>query len=80
MPVEVKHIDRDNFEVAVSSDVVKYQKVKVTNKAYYRYSLSDISEAQLVNRAFLFVLRKTTQQIHTNNLQYRRNRELLSGI
>ena len=80
MPVEVKHIDRDNFEVAVSSDVVKYQKVKVTNKAYYRYSLSDISEAQLVNRAFLFVLRKTTQQIHTNNLQYRRTRELLSGI
>jgi len=58
MPVEVKQIDHDNFEVTVSSDVVKYQKVKFTNEAYYRYSLIDISKAQLVNRAFLFVLRK----------------------
>ena len=80
MSVEVKQIDHDNFEVTVSSDAVTCHKVKVSNEAYYRYSLSDISEAQLVNRAFLFVLRKTTQQIHTNNLQYRRTRELLSGI
>jgi|MDTB01.3.fsa_nt_gb hypothetical protein len=37
MPVEVKHIDHDDFEVTDPSDVVSYHKVKVTNGAYYRY-------------------------------------------
>ena len=58
MSVEVKQIDHDNFEVTVSSDAVTYHKVKVSNEAYYRYSLGDVTKAQLVNKAFLFLLRK----------------------
>jgi hypothetical protein len=58
MSVEVKQIDHDNFEVTVSSDAVTYHKVKVSNEAYYRYSLADVTKAQLVNKAFLFLLRK----------------------
>jgi len=58
MSVEVKQIDHDNFEVTVSADAVTHRKVKITNEAYYRYSLGDVTKAQLVNKAFLFLLRK----------------------
>ena len=58
MSVEVKQIDHDNFEVTVSSDAVTHRKVKISNEAYYRYSLGDGTKAQLVNKAFLFLLRK----------------------
>ena len=58
MSVEVKQIDHDNFEVTVSLDVVTYHKVKVSTEACYRYSLGDVTKAQLVNKAFLFLLRK----------------------
>jgi len=58
MSVEVKQIDHDNFEVTVSSDAVTHRKVKISNEAYYRYSLGDVTKAQLVNKAFLFLLRK----------------------
>ena len=58
MSVEVKQIDPDNFEVTVSSDAVTHHKVKICNEAYYRYSLGDVTKAQLVNKAFLFLLRK----------------------
>ena len=45
MSVEFKQIDHDNFEVTVSSDAVTHRKVKISNEAYYRYSLGDVTKA-----------------------------------
>ena len=58
MTVKVKQIDDEDFEVTVSSDVTTYHKVKVSDIAYYRYTAGDISKAQFVTKAFLFLLRK----------------------
>ena len=58
MPIDVKQIGDDDFEVTASFDVVTYHKVKVSNVAYYKYTAGDISKAQLVTKAFLFLLRK----------------------
>ena len=58
MPLDFKQIDNENFEVTVSLGVITYHKVKASNIAYYRYTAGDISKAQLVTKAFLFLLRK----------------------
>ena len=58
MPIDVKQIDDDDFKEIVSSDVVTHHKVKVTDIAYYSYTVADISKTQLVTKAFLFLLQK----------------------
>ena len=58
MPIDVKQIDDDDFKVVVSSDGITHHKVKVTDIAYYRYTVGNINKTQLVTKAFFFLLQK----------------------
>ena len=58
--ISVIQIDQNYFEATLSCSVIMRHKVKVSNEAHLKYSSGTISKAQLVTKAFLFLLRRET--------------------
>ena len=60
MTISVIQIDQNYFEATLSYSVKTKHKVKVSNEAHLKYSDGTISIAQLVTKAFLYLLRRET--------------------
>ena len=61
--IEISKIDTEIFEVTVKKDLTTKHRVKLSSKIYKKFSDFKISEIELIEKSFEFLLERESNQL-----------------